>query len=353
MKCTGLFPNQAQGGRQCRFAHEISAQPSALARTFAMQRLQVEELVGYLHRIDAVQVDAVGSGSSMNAARICQFAFRKMPLNVQDPGPFRQASPVVLFISQSGESGDVLAALENAKDRVVTVAVTNTPGSTLARNTDMQVFTHAEPEQCIPASGTMTSAVLTLFHIGAKFTESREGLDSIARLPEDAERFLRSLPQQPLAAMAERMKDVAYAAFLGEGMVKFAAAEIALKVAETADIMATYESVSMFRHGHIAPFLAKTMPLSGLKKAVLAFVSNYEQKALDDYSRLADMHGFSFYGMLDDCRLDGTRYPSLGAESKLQRAIYPILFGQALAHEIAEIKGIAPGINGALTKIVK
>ena len=337
-----------------RLMREIMLQPHSLESTLGCQKGRVRSFARYILRNGIGEMDAVGSGSSLNAALIGKSALRGISLRPCEPSSYQANAKIALFVSQSGESGDVLEAQERARGRErLTVALTNDWKSALAVRSDMVIPTFAENEACVPATGTMLSALLTFFHLGAELSGRKGDWEALQRIPARLGIFLRSREiGDGIGRIAHGMEGVALAAFLGEGRHRHAASEIALKVSETAEIIAMHEGTAMFRHGRLAPFLAQTPPLSELKKAVVILSCGNGNAAMV-YSAL-DRGNSTVYEVFHGAQTANGSALALGAQDPLEEAVFAIAFGQLLAHELALAKGMPqPGTGQALPKIVK
>jgi glucosamine--fructose-6-phosphate aminotransferase (isomerizing) len=158
---------------------------------------------------------------------------------------------LVLAISQSGESYDVVEVVEVArKAGALTVALTNTRGSPLARAADEVLYCHAGAERSVAATKTYTAQVMLLALLSSAMRDSQRMLDQLRAVPERVARALEVEPE--VEQVAERMRYLEQCAVVGRGFCYGTAFELALKLAELTYVVAQPYSSADFRHGPIA-----------------------------------------------------------------------------------------------------
>jgi glutamine---fructose-6-phosphate transaminase (isomerizing) len=336
---------------------EISDQPKAISDTLAGQREQVKAFSRFLLEHYLTRLDVVAFGSSNNAARIGSYFTGPLLLNVQEPNEYarcnRRTSPVSLFVSQSGGTLRVIEAAERARASGIKVAVlTNTPNSALSGMADFLILTRAEPEKAIAATGTMTSAVCTFYHIGATLRTGE--MNALKSLPERLERYIQSLPSTNLGEIVRNVNDAGMFIYLGENEFKHVAAEARLKMCETAAVFAEYNSTSAYQHGYMAAFGAELGPVSKIKKAMFIFQQPGEELLAKPYENLADNGGK--HKLVYAFRYTASNFTDnfllLPESNRLEQVILSITASQVLAHEIALKNGFEPGTSGTLQKVV-
>jgi glutamine---fructose-6-phosphate transaminase (isomerizing) len=254
---------------------EIYEQPETLAN--AMRgRLDTADCTAHfgglnlsaqqLRQIDRVIMTACGT--SYHAALVGEYLFEELarvPVEVEYASEFRYRNPpmdrntVVFAITQSGETADTLAALRESKRMGhTTLAICNTVGSSIARETDGGVYLHAGPEIGVASTKAFTSQVCTLAMLALYLGRTRH-LSSIQgqRIIDD----LQALPETVRKTLAchERVKEVAakYAdarnvLYLGRQYLYPAALEGALKLKEISYIHAEGYPAAEMKHGPIA-----------------------------------------------------------------------------------------------------
>jgi len=255
---------------------EIYEQPQTIEETFK-GRLKPEYsdivLGGLLHvfpRVaEAERIVIIGCGTSWHAALIAEYMleeFAQIPVEVEYASEFRYRKPVlgkkdvVLLISQSGETADTLAALRLACEKgALVLGICNVVGSTLSRETEAGVYTHAGVEVGVASTKAFTAqvTVLTLFALKLAKTkgtissaEYSELVKELAEIPEKGRTILQNNEQ--IKKVAEKYKDAVNALYLGRGYLFPVALEGALKLKEISYIHAEGYAAGEMKHGPIA-----------------------------------------------------------------------------------------------------
>jgi glutamine---fructose-6-phosphate transaminase (isomerizing) len=255
---------------------EIFEQPQTIEETFK-GRLKADYpeivlggLIPVSERIEkAGKIVIIGCGTSWHAALIGKYLleeYARMPVDVEFASEFRYRKPilgerdVIIFISQSGETADTLAALRLAREKgALALGICNAVGSSLARETDAGVFTHAGTEIGVASTKAFTAqvAVLTLFAMKlakARGTISEEEYSDIVRelnqVPDKIRMILES--NSKIKLLAEKYSNALNALYLGRGMLYPVALEGALKLKEISYIHAEGYAAGEMKHGPIA-----------------------------------------------------------------------------------------------------
>ncbi len=255
---------------------EIFEQPRAIHDTFRGRVLPNQSglMLGGLHNVfdtmaAADRILIVACGTSWHAGLVGEYIIEeycRIPVEVEYASEFRYRDPVikkgdiVLAISQSGETADTLAAIRLAKERgALVLGICNVVGSSISRETNAGVFTHAGPEIGVASTKAFTTQVVTLAMMAFE-TGYRKGLLDEARYRELI-RELTSLPgklEQALMvndkalALAQIYKDSTNALYLGRGLLYPVAMEGALKLKEISYIHAEGYPAAEMKHGPIA-----------------------------------------------------------------------------------------------------
>ena len=274
----------SKGGWPSFMAKEIADQPQAVADTL-MGRINSEgkitlpEIDGLdtkeLMSIDRIIVVACGTASY--AGEIAKYAIEKwakIPVSVELAHEFRYRDPIltpktlIVAISQSGETMDTLMATRYAKEQGAKVlAICNTQGATLARESDAVLYTHAGPEVAVASTKALTAQMtavylLSLFLATGRYSMSEAELAELGKellkLPAKVTEVLESLEQVTL--LAKQMADVRTVLFLGRNVGFPVAMEGALKLKELAYIHAEGFAAGELKHGPIA-LIEKDQPV--------------------------------------------------------------------------------------------
>ena len=263
-----------KGGYPYFMRKEIDEQPAAIRDTLAGRvhagGLQLDELRvpdDVLREVSKVFV--VACGTAFHSGLVAKYAIEhwtRIPVEIEIASEFRYRDPVLgpdtltLAVSQSGETIDTLeAARHAARQGSQVLAVTNTVGSSLAREADGVFYTHAGPEIGVAASKTfatqMVAQELVALYLAqvraAKFPEEiAEVLADLDELPAKVARAIAS--EDRVGAVAERLADARDVLFIGRHTGYPAALEGALKLKELSYIHAEAYPAGELKHGPIA-----------------------------------------------------------------------------------------------------
>ncbi|PMR75006.1 glutamine--fructose-6-phosphate transaminase (isomerizing) [Billgrantia endophytica] len=273
------------------FAHymlkEIHEQPVAVANALegrlGTDRVLVEALGPRAERLLAGtrQVHIVACGTSYHAGMVARYWLEELagvPCQVEIASEYRYrqvvAPPGTLFLtlSQSGETADTLAALRHARKRqdgdayVGSLAICNVPGSSLVRESDLALMTHAGPEIGVASTKAFTTQLTALMLVTLALRQVRGGdAELTARLVHR----LRYLPtllgdavalDEEITSVAGKLATYRHALFLGRGPQMPIAMEGALKLKEISYIHAEAHAAGELKHGPLA-LVDETMPV--------------------------------------------------------------------------------------------
>ncbi|OGU56583.1 MAG: glutamine--fructose-6-phosphate aminotransferase [Ignavibacteria bacterium GWF2_33_9] len=215
-------------------------------------------------------------GTSYNAALVGEYLIEQLaqiPVEVEYASEFRYRSPVlfdddiVIVISQSGETADTLAAVQEAKQRgIKVIGLVNVVGSSIARQTDAGIYVHAGPEIGVASTKAFTSqlTILTLLalYLGRmRNISSEEGLKiarELSAIPEKIKQILNIAPEiEKIAKTYSYSRNYLY---LGRGFNYPVALEGALKLKEISYIHAEGYPAAEMKHGPIA-LIDENMPV--------------------------------------------------------------------------------------------
>lgn len=254
---------------------EIFEQPEAIARTLEGRLTATGLAPGLLgHATDELlakvqQVHIIACGTSYHAGLIARYQIEQkagIPCMAEVASEYRYRQPVVpdntlfIAISQSGETADTLAALQQAQQAgyLASIAVCNVPESSLVRAADLVLMTRAGPEIGVASTKAFTTQLTALQLILLALLEARSGC---AELCADITRQLHELPSQiqqaltldqQIAQLAERFSEKHHALFLGRGSHYPVAMEGALKLKEISYIHAEAYPAGELKHGPLA-----------------------------------------------------------------------------------------------------
>ncbi len=255
---------------------EIFEQPDTVEETFRGRlKSDYPEIVlgGLLHVfpeiVNAKRIVIVGCGTSWHAALIGEYLleeYAQVAVEVEYASEFRYRKPVlskddvVLLISQSGETADTLAALHLAKEKgAMVLGICNVVGSTLSRETDAGVYTHAGVEIGVASTKAFTAQVTVLTMFALKLAKAKGTISDseygkivkeLAEIPQKERLILQS--NDAIKQVAEKYKDAVNALYLGRSYLFPVALEGALKLKEISYIHAEGYAAGEMKHGPIA-----------------------------------------------------------------------------------------------------
>ncbi len=238
---------------------EIRSQPEVVARLLARETEHIAQIVAQLPAFDYIVIAA--RGSSDHAATYAKYAWATLagyPVALAAPSlqtlyqqPPRLKNALVVGISQSGQSPDIVAVLEEGRRQGrPTIAITNDGTSSLAVAADHVVELHAGLERSIAATKTYTAQLAVMMLFAASWSNHHQYQEELQRLPEAIEATLQGA--MDIAQCAERFRLMEQCVVIGRGYNYATAFELALKLKELTYVMAIAYSSADFRHGPIA-----------------------------------------------------------------------------------------------------
>ena len=280
---------------------EIYEQPTAIRETIGTRVnegiCKFDELNFTKEYLSSLkQIYIVACGTAMHAGLAVKSTIERMSkihTQVDIASEFRYRDPLVdektlcIFITQSGETADTIAALKLCKEKgAKTLAVTNVIGSSITREADYSIYTHAGPEIAVASTKAYTSQITLLVLLAMYFAQilntiNKQELDSIIKemlvLPNKVEEVLKSTEQiKEIAKHMFKEKDVFY---LGRGIDYTTAQEASLKVKEISYIHSESYAAGELKHGTIA-LIEKGVNVIGIMtdtNLVKKTVSNMEE----------------------------------------------------------------------------
>ena len=240
---------------------EIRQQPRILRTLLDRETDNAQRIAAELRERSVKYVIIAARGTSDNAARYGQYlfgAYNRLPVGLATPSlysiynqPPRLDDSLVIGVSQSGQSPDIVAVLEEGQRQgVPTLAVTNDPDSPLAEHADHVIPVHAGEERAIAATKTYTAQLMALALISCGLDPNQERLDALWQAPLAVERILER--EAAIAEAVERYRYLETCVVVGRGYNYATAFEIALKLKELNYLIAEPYSSADFMHGPIA-----------------------------------------------------------------------------------------------------
>ena len=315
-----------RGGYPHFMLKEIYEQPKAIADT----------LIGRLAGLDVKlkfkkfnKIVIVACGTAYNAGLVGKYAIEKwsgIAVDVELASEYRYRQPsidkktLVIPISQSGETMDTLMAMRYAKDKGATIfSVCNTNGSTIPRESDAVLYTHAGPEIAVASTKAFATQLIAMYLIGLEIGKQlkvvkkelvEEIIQELSELPAKVEQVLETV--EPLRELTRTLKDSQSILFLGRHVGYPTALEGALKLKELAYMHAEGFAGGELKHGPIAlidvgtPVVAIMPPENSIlaekmasniqevkaRGAVVIAISEFEFKSADHLIRIPQVHEF-------------------------------------------------------------
>lgn len=254
---------------------EIHEQPDAVAQFLDRQLGTVRDIAESVRKRDPRFVLIAARGSSDHAAIYAQYVLgirNGLPVALAAPSMFsifgappRIADALVIGISQSGESPDIVAVLEEARRQgAPSIAITNEPSSPLAAAADHVLTLEAGPELAVAATKTYTTQLLAIGALSAAMSSGREASAVAAELHAVPAALGRALEaESAIQSTVARLHGAERAIVIGRGYEYATARELALKIQELAQVMAHAWSSSDFEHGPLA-LLEPGLPLMAI-----------------------------------------------------------------------------------------
>jgi glucosamine--fructose-6-phosphate aminotransferase (isomerizing) len=291
----------AEAAQKGGFAHfmlkEIFDQPKAIADTLIGRlsdnnQILLDELRMSDDEIRGIKrISVIACGTAYHAGMVAKYAIEKwakVPVDVEIASEYRYRDPIidkdslVIAISQSGETMDLLMAVRHAKAAGARVlAVCNTNSSTIPRESDAVLYTHAGPEIAVASTKAFLTQIVAVYLIGLKLAQVRKQLtdqqvhdlyDEMLELPRKVEQILETI--EPLRELTRKFVKNNTVLFLGRGVQYPVALEGALKLKELAYIHAEGFAGGELKHGPIALIEEGT--------AVIAILPPADEHALDE-----------------------------------------------------------------------
>ena len=255
-----------RGGFSHFMLKEIYEQPKAIADTL-IGRADGLNLNIKFKKFEKIVI--IACGTAYNAGLVGKYAIEKwgqIPVDVELASEYRYREPslnkktLVIAISQSGEIMDTLMALRYAKSKGATIlSVCNTNGSTIGRESDSTLYTHAGPEIAVASTKAFATQLIAMYLIGLEIGKKLGHLnknqvisinEQLTQLPAKVEQVLETV--EPLRELTRKFKDAQSILFLGRHVGYPTALEGALKLKELAYMHAEGFAAGELKHGPIA-----------------------------------------------------------------------------------------------------
>lgn len=240
---------------------EITEQPDRIKSLLFSQRKTVERIAAEIQKRDIQYVFLAARGTSDNAGRYANYllgAMNGLPLALATPSLFtyykqppKLKNALVIGISQSGKSPDIVSVLEEGKKQgCLTLAITNEPNSPLAQTSDFVFDIQADAEKAVAATKTYTAELMAVAMISTALHGTKKAWFDLAKVPAWMTQALKQ--DDFISQAAQRYRYIDQTVVLGRGFNYATAFEWALKMKELTYIIAEPYSSADFAHGPIA-----------------------------------------------------------------------------------------------------
>jgi len=295
-------------------------------------------------------------GTSDNAGVYSQYLFgyfNHLQVGLATPSlyTYYQSPPnlkgaLVIGISQSGQSPDINAVIEEAKRQgCPTLALVNDETSPLARTCDAMIPLHAQPEQAVAATKSYTSALVGLAALSCAISNDETRFQQVLELPQILEETL-SLGTE-IQTRAERYRYMQHCAVIGRGFSYTTAFEVALKIKELSSVIAEPYSSADFRHGPIATAtpgfpVILIAPKGIIQEDILALHTELRRRKVEEIIISNDAK------LLDEAQ---TPLPIPNSVPEWLSPVASVIPGQLFAMNLALVKGMNVDQPVGLTKV--
>lgn len=337
---------------------EIFEQPQVIKETFEKRvhnkKIDFSDILTYEEIKNINKIYIVACGTAYHAGLQGQFAFQKiakLEVFTDVASEFRYSNPfidektMVIFVSQSGETSDTLAALKEAKTKkALTVAITNVVGSTISREAHKVIYTMAGPEIAVASTKAYTTQI-TIFYLFSLYIGKLKGvisdekyqeyLSDIENIPEKVQKVINN--HEKIKFIAEYLKDKTNGFFIGRGLDYKIALEASLKMKEVSYIHTEAFASGELKHGTIA------LIESGTPVIVIATQKNLLDKSVSNIKEVKARGAYIItVGFENDENLKevSDSFISLPLCDDLFSGFLSIIPLQLLAYYTSSLKGI-------------
>lgn len=321
---------------------EMLEQPAVLDRFVSRWDAVLEAARSLIATSQPRTVVTLARGSSDNAATLARYLVERAagcPVASGSPslwtrygqaGDYRGV--LAVGISQSGSTPELTAALGRLRGcGAATIAVTNSASNPLADAAQLTIALDAGPELAVPATKTVTAQFLAVVSLAAALGELPLSAASLAALPAAVANTLADA--SPATELAGRWRDARTLLVVARGPLLAAADETALKVRETAGVLAVGTSTADLLHG----------PIAAVQPGDPVLLLDADPTTRAD---VADVEG-----RLLAFGADVRRLPSVSGVAEVLLPIVATVRGQQLAHELALARGRSPDAPAGLSKV--
>lgn len=338
---------------------EIFEQPQRLAALLDSQQRTVLEIAKAIQARNVQYAFLAARGTSDNAGRYANYlwgAHNGLPLALATPSLFtyyqsppRLKDALVVGVSQSGQSPDIVSVLEEGRrQNCLTLAITNIPNSPLAKAADFVLDIQAGEEKAVAATKTYTTELMAIAMISAALSDSNQYWDELASVSNWAEQALAL--DERIAQMTQRYRYMNQCVVLGRGFNYATAFEWALKMKELTYVIAEPYSSADFQHGPIA------MVEGGFPVFAVAPTGRVQESMREMLSRLRKQKDAELVIISDDAGVLALAQSPIPLPPQIPEWLTPlvsIIPAQLFACHLTSVKGYDTESPRSITKVTE
>jgi glucosamine--fructose-6-phosphate aminotransferase (isomerizing) len=338
---------------------EIFEQPERLASLLDKQRQTVFDIAQSIQSHNINYVFLAARGTSDNAGRYANYlwgAHNRIPLALATPSLFtyyqsppRLQNALVVGVSQSGQSPDIVSVLEEGRRQgCLTLAITNAPDSPLAKAADHVLDIQAGEEKAVAATKTYTAELMAIAMLSAALNNSEKRWSELGHVPTWAEQTLKL--DAAIARISERFRYMSQCVVLGRGFNYATAFEWALKLKELTYMIAEPYSSADFQHGPIA------MVEGGFPILAVAPSGKVQDSMRDMLTRLRKDQDAELVVISDDADALALAQSPIQIPPQIPEWLTPlvsILPAQLFACHLTQVKGYDTEKPRSITKVTE
>ena len=249
-----------KNGHEHYLIKEIYDQPLVLRQTLTQDKAKLEKVAAMIQKASRVYI--IGAGTARHAAIVGRYIIGEITgrfCDVQMASEFQyfvdkiEKNSVIIAVSQSGETADVLVPIKKAKEKgCKIVSIVNVIGSSLDRLSDISLYLNCGPEISVASTKAFTSQVLIFYLLAYTMAyKLDEGKTLLGQLPAKIEETIRNT-EKPIMKLAEYLKDKNDAYFIARGENFAIAIEGSLKLKEVSYVHAEGMPAGELKHGTLA-----------------------------------------------------------------------------------------------------
>ncbi len=338
---------------------EIVEQPGRLEALLQSQRETVEAIAHAVQGRGISYVFLAARGTSDNAGRYANYllgGMNRLPMALATPSLFtyyqrppRLDGALVVGISQSGQSPDIVSVLEEGRRQgCMTLAITNVPESPLAQAAEFVLDIQAGPELSVAATKTYTAELMAIAMLSAALSVDEGAWQALAKVPVWIQEVLRH--DEAISEAAQHYKEMKQCVVLGRGYNYSTAFEWALKLKEMCYVEAEPYSPADFQHGPIA-LVARDFPVMALvaagpvAKSLIPLLAQLKNQLLADLLVISNVEAALTLAK-----------PSFALPMEMPESLTPlvgIVPAQLMAYHLTKAKGFDPERPRTITKVTE